>query len=116
MNKTYYLDRKTGRVTSPVEGELAIRQLVWTTLETDRFRHLIYDADYGSELRQLITDNLTREYLRTEIPRDIRESLLVDDRIAAVTGFDIEFTVDAVVVRFIVESADGLEIPIEWEV
>lgn len=116
MTKTYYLDRRSGRVLSPVSGEDAIRQYVWTTLETERFRHLIYNADYGTELRQLISEDLTREYLRTEIPRIIREALTVDDRIASVTNFEIEFNADAAYVRFTVETVDGWDMPFEMEV
>lgn len=115
-DKTYYLDRKTGRVRSPVEGERALRQFVWTTLETERFRHLIYNADYGAELRQLITNDLSAEMLGVEIPRIIREALLVDDRIESVTDFEIERIQDAYFVRFTVNAVTGEELAFEMGV
>jgi len=115
-SKTYRLDRRTGRVRRTIDGEDALRQMIWTTLETDRYRHLIYGAIYGSELRQLITDDLTPELLRTEIPRVIREALLVDDRISAVTKFEMSSERDAYFIRFNVEATDGWRMDYEMEV
>src|SRR5690625_2988823 len=115
-SKTYRLDRRTGRVRRTIDGEDALRQMIWTTLETDRYRHLIYGAIYGSELRQLITDDLTPELLRTEIPRVIREALLVDDRSSAVTKFEMSSERDAYFIRFNVEATDGWRMDYEMEV
>lgn len=104
---TYQLDFKTGKVRRPVDGRRALRQFVRMTLQTERFRYLIYDGNYGSELHALISEDLTPELLRTEIPRVIREALTADNRIRDVINFEINRDRDAYFVTFEVVTADG---------
>lgn len=104
---TYHLDFEAGRVRRPVDGRRALRQFVRMALQTERFRYLIYDGNFGSELHALISEDLPPEMLETEIPRIIREALTVDDRIQDVTSFEIRRDKDAYFVNFEITTPDG---------
>lgn len=56
----------------------------------------------------LSDQNTTDAYKKMEIPRLIEEALLYDDRILAVTNFEIEKKDDAFTVSFTVETDEGM--------
>ncbi|KTS84416.1 terminase [Paenibacillus jamilae] len=112
-SKTYAFDFDSGEFTGAfIDGKDAIRQFIRKTLVTARYRFLIYDRDYGSELETLLGADVTTELLESEIPRIIQDALLYDERIDDVYEFDItrEPGSDAVVVAFSVTTADGQEL------
>lgn len=115
-SKTYRLDFRTGRVRGTVDGERSLRQFVRMALATERFRYLIYDSDYGSEIDEVITQDSSPELLESEIPRVIREALIVDERIDNVTNFIIERSQDAYFVTFDIDTNDGWRLSFETEV
>jgi len=106
-SKTYYLDFESGRIRRPIDGRRAIQQFIRMSLKTERFRYLIYDENFGSELHALIAEDLPQELLETEIPRVIREALLIDDRIQDVKNFEITRDKDIYYVTFEVETVEG---------
>ena len=96
-SKTYKLDLERGRILplGTADGLEAARQFVRKALITPRFRCLIYDNQYGSELKQtVIAGDATPEFVETEIPRLVREALLADSRIFDVYGIDVSFKKD----------------------
>ncbi|CCF14208.1 phage protein [Brevibacillus laterosporus GI-9] len=109
---TYSLDFNTGDIGGMVDGETAIRQFIRKAILTARFRFPIYDGEYGCELVDLIGEDLPMELLRSEIPRVITESLIYDDRIDDVYGFEIEREADKLTVSFSVDTTDGLMLEI----
>ncbi|MGM1023557.1 MAG: DUF2634 domain-containing protein [Bacillota bacterium] len=112
-SKTYAFDFDSGEFTGAfIDDKEAIRQFIRKTLVTARYRFLIYDRDYGSELETLLGADVTTEFLESEIPRIIQDALLYDERIDDVYDFDItrEPGSDAVVVAFSVTTADGQEL------
>ena len=110
---TYGIDFERGRIRGMIDEIEAVKQAVFLILQTERYRYLIYSADYGSELEGLIgRDQL---FVRSELKRRIREALMQDDRIEDVTNFRLQFNGDSVLVRFTVISNFG-EIEAEQEV
>lgn len=102
---TFGIDFDRRRVVGKVDGLEAVKQAVFLILQTERYRHLIFSPDYGSELEGLIgRDPL---YVQSEIKRRIREALMQDDRIEDVTNFSIQFDGDNALVRFTVVSVFG---------
>ena len=79
-----YLDRISGFI----DGIEALRQTVYFILHTERYAYPIYSWDYGVELASLFGQPLS--YVRAELPRRIREALIMDDRIDDVTDFTFE--------------------------
>ncbi|MFD2704624.1 DUF2634 domain-containing protein [Salibacterium lacus] len=114
-SKTWRLDFETGEIGRYIDGERAIRQYVRKTLMTERFRYAIYSAAYGSELETLIGANVTDNLKNEEIPRLVREALVVDDRIADVTNFEVTRDKDAVFVSFDVITVDDFRVGFDRE-
>lgn len=102
---TYEVNLKEKRIIGKVDGLKAIRQAVHKILSTERYEHLIYSPDYGSELTGLIgRDPL---YVQSELKRRISEALLQDDRIEEVGEFRFTVLEDRVLVSFTVISLFG---------
>lgn len=102
---TFGIDFDRGRVIGMVDGLEAVKQAVFLILQTERYRHLIFSSDYGSELEGLVgRDPL---FVQSEIKRRIREALMQDDRIEDVINFSIRFDGDSALMRFTVVSIFG---------
>lgn len=106
-SKTYQLNAVTNEIGGLIYGEQAIRQYVAKAVRTSRFRFLIYDGQYGSELDDLIGADVSDALLQVEIPRVVREALIYDDRVDDVVNFKIMRVDDRLYVAFTVELADG---------
>lgn len=88
----YRLDLKERRVLGMVDGVDAVRQAATLMLLTPRFKCLIFDNQYGSELCQVIEDpDMTEALARELIDRTVRETLVTDDRILDITGVSSRF-------------------------
>lgn len=105
--KTYEL--KDGFIGGFIDGQSAIQQTVAKVLRTSRYRFLVYDDEYGSELEDVISQNLPFELLELEIPRAIKEALTVDDRIEDVVDFVISQDGNALYITFRVITVSGDE-------
>lgn len=92
-SKTYYLDFEKGRIVGKCDGINALRQAIHKMLITNRNAHpIIYSDDYGSDIENAVLgDTPTDDYLKTVMPRLIKDCLLIDDRITDV--YDIVTTV-----------------------
>lgn len=83
-----------------VTGREAVKVWIWKAIHTIRYRHEIYSWDYGSEFESLIGQAFTQELKEAEAPRFLRECLMVNPYISAVTDITAQFedsrlTVDA---------------------
>lgn len=103
--KTYRLNFGTGRLTGMVDGKDALKQFIVKALKTCRSRFRIYSDDYGCELEDLLGSDVTEAFIQAEIPRMVREALIYDDRINAVTNVSATRQGDAV---FIVATVDSI--------
>ena len=92
-NKTYKMLVSDEQVMGTLEDKLsAVQQAAYKILNTERYKHVIYSWNYGVELQDLFGKPIP--YVLSEIPRRITEALLQDDRINAVTDFDLSFEKD----------------------
>ena len=102
-SRTYRLDFRRGRILSEgsCDGLEAANQFIKKTLLSPRFRCLIYDNQYGSEIKQtIIAGDATREYIETELPRLVEDSLLADSRILSVYDFSFSFSGETAHIQF----------------
>ena len=109
-SRTYKLDLKRGRILprGSVDGVEAVEQAIKKSLLTPRFRCLIYDSQYGSELKQtIIAGDATPEFIETEIPRLVRDAVLTDSRVFEVYGFSASFDGENLDVSFTAATAFG---------
>lgn len=103
---TYTFDQENGRILrAKIDKIDAIKQFCSKALQTVRYAWLIYSFYYGSEVETLVGQNPS--FVRTEVPRMIREALIYDDRITNVTNFVIEEVTDEIRVTFLVSSIFG---------
>ncbi|MCY8106628.1 DUF2634 domain-containing protein [Bacillus mojavensis] len=108
-SQTYKIDFENGRITNEIiTGLEAIKQFVYLSLHTERYTYSVYSHDIGNELQDVLADNETTDaYKKMEIPRLIEEALIYDDRISAVTDFEIEKQGELFRVSFTVETDEG---------
>ena len=108
--RTYALNLDTGRIEGFVDGIEACQQYIRKALITPRFKCLIYNNQYGSEIKQAITtEDASPAYVATELPRIVKDTIINDDRILDVdtSAFTFEFVSDGVYVDFEVKTIYG---------
>lgn len=64
------------------------------SIQTDRYRYLVYDRSYGQEFEDLIALHLTREANESEIKRMVTECLKVNPRTKSVDSFSFTWDGD----------------------
>ena len=115
-SKTYALDLDSGRIVGNVDGLEAVKQAIRKAIITARYKCVIYDDDYGSEVDSLIRDNdCTRELLETALPDLIKDALSQDTRVLSCDNFTFEFKDDSAYIEFEVSTVFG-DTTIETEV
>lgn len=111
INRTYEIDFINGRISGMIDGLDAVKQSITKTLLTERFKNLIYTAEYGCEIKNtLMSPGNTDEYLNAEIPALIKEALLQDNRILSVDNIKLDYatpTHDSVRISFDVTTIYG---------
>lgn len=107
-SKTYRLDLDNGRIYGYVDGQEAVRQAIRKALITPRWKCLIYDNQYGSEIEDAVTVNdATREYVRSVVPGFVRDCLKPDSRILDVSNFTFDFRDDRAYIGFDADTIFG---------
>ncbi len=98
---TYKLDLDRGRIVGMVDGQEAVAQAIRKAIITPRFKCLIYDNQYGSEIEEaLIAQDATQEYVEAVVEGFIKDALKPDTRILDITDFAISFEDDAAHISF----------------
>lgn len=101
-SKTWLLDHKTGRIHRPADGLQAVVQAAYCALQTQRYRHLIYSWQYGSELHDLVGKDPA--FVFSEAKRMIKDALQPDTRITDIR----DFALDGQVIRFTIDTIFGV--------
>lgn len=94
-SKTYRLDLDNGRILGMADGQEAVRQAIRKAIITPRWKCLIYDNQYGSEIEAAVVQKkgrATPEYIRAVIPGFVRDALRPDNRVTRVSNFVFAFT------------------------
>ncbi len=89
---TYRMDWDKKRITGRLDGLEAVQQAVAKILRTDRYEHLIYSSDYGTEWGLVLGKD--RLLARAEIRRIVSEALLQDERIIRLEDTTVSFNGD----------------------
>ncbi|WP_206458712.1 DUF2634 domain-containing protein [Anaerovorax sp. IOR16] len=105
--KTPYFDPNTGKFAGYCDGLVAMAQAVKFALLTPRFRFIVLDNQYGSELSDLIDSDYDELVFQSEAKRRIKDALLCDERITDVYDFDFSDYKDDKIVRFSVGTIYG---------
>lgn len=106
--REYGIDFHTGQLTGKiVEGLEAIKVWIWLCMHTERFRHAIYSADYGTSLEQYIGHMLSEEYINTDCESEISDALLINEYIESVEDFEAVRNSDSLNISFRVVTKFG---------
>ena len=108
MPKEYGVNFQTGQLTGKiVEGLEAIKVWIWLCMHTERFRHAIYSADYGTSLEQYIGHMLSEEYINTDCESEISDALLINEYIESIEDFEAVRNSDSLNISFRVVTKFG---------
>lgn len=98
---TYRLDLDRGRIVGMVDGLEAVNQAIRKALVTPRFRCLIYDNQYGSEIKEtIIAGDATPEFIEADMPRIVKDALSPDTRVLDVYDFALSFADERAFIHF----------------
>ena len=87
-SKTFYHNKKTGKLEGMVDGLQAVVQTADTILSIERWRYQIISPVVGIEADDLISESYN--LVCCELKRTIEEALSIDDRITGVDTFAFE--------------------------
>lgn len=105
---TYRLDLENGRIVGKVDGLTAVNQAIRKAIITPRFKCLIYDPQYGSEIEDaIIAKDATRDYIEAATEGFVKDALLPDTRILSIYDFKIELEEDRARVSFKADTIFG---------
>ncbi len=103
---THTWEIKGNRIIGYTDEIEAMEQAIYLILNIERYKHEIYDWNYGIELADLFGKD--KAYVYSELKRRIKEALTTDDRITDVSGFIFESPERSIVhVKFIVHTIFG---------
>lgn len=106
---TYKLDLDKGRIAGKIDKLEAVNQAIRKAIITPRFKCLIYDNQYGSEIEDaVISKNATQEYIEAAIEGFITDALKPDTRILSVSDFSISFEGNSVYILFKADTIFGV--------
>lgn len=107
-SKTYRLDLDAGRITGYVDDLEAVNQAIRKAIITPRFKCLIYDDQYGSEIEEaVIAKDATPDYIEAVLPGFIEDALRPDTRILSIYDFAFEFKDDGAHIFFRADTIYG---------
>lgn len=105
---TYKLDLDKGRIAGKIDKLEAVNQAIRKAIITPRFKCLIYDNQYGSEIEDaVISNDATQEYIETAIEGFITDALKPDTRILSVSDFSVSFEGNSVYISFKADTIFG---------
>lgn len=105
---TYKLDLDKGRIVGKIDGLEAVNQAIRKAIITPRFKCLIYDNQYGSEIKEaVIAQDATPELTEALIPGFVKDALKPDTRILKVYDFQFEFAGDGAHIFFRADTIFG---------
>lgn len=102
---TYRMDWENKRIIGQLDGLEAAQQAVVKVLRTERYDHLIYSFEYGTEWRLVLGQD--RLLARAELRRMITEALLQDERITGIDHLEAAFSGDKLSVSCQVATTYG---------
>lgn len=105
-SNTYKLNLDKNNISGFCDELEAVKQSVYLILNIERYEYLIYDWDYGFEIKDLIGQESI--IIQPEIQRRICDALKQDSRIVNVRDFIFENgSIGKLIVHFTVETIFG---------
>jgi hypothetical protein len=96
------------RVVTTEDGEAILKGVVDKILNSERYHHLIYGNDYGSEMVDLIKQDYPPDVFESEIKRVVREALIYNPLIDDAQDVTVTHDGNAVYCEFTVIGSNGI--------
>lgn len=104
-DKTYKIDFEKKEIGELIEGKEAVKQAIYMALITQRYKYPVFPHAYGTDFESAM--NLGYVKAMGKVKNEITESLLCDDRIVSVEGFEFERIGTKMLVKFTVVTVFG---------
>ena len=102
---TFRLNPENENIKGFVDDLEAVKQAIYLTLNINRYDYVIYDWNYGVEFNDLV--GMEKDYAKVLIESRIKDALLQDDRIEAVTDFEFVQNKKSITAYFVVKTIFG---------
>jgi len=104
----YEVDFSTGQLTGRIiTGLPAIIQWIRLALGTERYFYNQFSGNYGSELRELIGQSYSEEYIESEVTRMITDALSINENIEGISTLETSMENDTLHISFTVNTPYG---------
>ena len=87
---TYKMNLESNLIRGYTDGQEAMKQAIYKSLNTERYQYVMYSWNYGIELLDLYGEPVS--YVCPELERRITEALTWDDRIQSVDNFEFNIS------------------------
>ena len=104
-NTTYGIDFVNKVVKSNINNIEALKQSIYIMLNVERYDYLIYNHNYGIELKNLFGKDM--QLVCSVLERRIRDCLSIDNRISNLSDFEFTIYRNTLKVTFTVSSIFG---------
>ena len=104
-SNTYRLFYQKNKLKGFMDEIDALKQAIYFILNIERYDYLIYNWNYGFEIKDLIGQE--PKNILPEIQKRISDALIQDSRIIEISNFSFSITKNKVIVYFTVKSIFG---------
>lgn len=95
----------------PAEGEEALKIWIEKVLRTDKGKYPIYSTEYGVSLEDLIIGhNLPLEFIKSEVKREVTETLMTHPDITSISDWKLEKSSSRLMISFQVNDSISQEV------
>ena len=101
--ETYHM--KDSIIQGRIDDIEAIKQAIYKILMTERYDYVIYDRNYGIELKDLIGRD--RHYVCAVLKERVEDALLYDSRIKGIKDWSVTMGKNHITAEFTVETVRG---------
>ncbi len=90
-----------------VEGIEAIKVWIYKILKTPRYKYMAYTWDYGHELEDLIGQRYSKEFMQSEVERNLKDCLLISPYINDLSNIIASLDKRTLVIEFTANTIYG---------
>ena len=104
----YEIDFTTGELTGKIiTGLPAVIQWIRLALETERYFYNQFSWEYGSEIKTLIGQSFSEEYITSEVQRMVADALSTSEDIDSISSLEVSMDGDNLQIDFTVNTPYG---------
>lgn len=99
-----------------LERDEALKVWIYKAVKTKRYKYIIYDDDYGTEIYTVVGGQYTKGYTESEVIRFIREAILINPYILSITKLNAEHEGALLKVSALINTIYSEDVEVEFNV